>query len=240
MHQYLITETSYPCDSPNTHYFLNVPDPGEPGFYREVRSLNAFFFSSRNPRTNVTESRQFTAGDQIEIDIKKKSKFFAIDWDNIPVFKSIGEFFKYISYDPKTRIYKSGERLQIWVDGEGFKIPKKRSPSNGKVQTSSLFKQHPLRKRSVNKPKKPKVNVVKKVHPDVVNWRVNSVGLLSDGCIYLRVAGGALVVSRSQSRIMPFSIEDLTGPSRVSGEPATGPARQILLEVFREIMDKIE
>jgi hypothetical protein len=98
-----------------------LPGVTEQGFYRAVSSFNAFFHSMRNPKANVTEIRQFTSCQ--EIDIQKK--FLPnVDWNNLKIFNSIWEFYDFIGYNYKTRKYKSGEINKVW-NGSYFIVPKK-------------------------------------------------------------------------------------------------------------------
>lgn len=101
-----------------------LPKGKENGFYRAVSSVNAFFNSMRNPKANVTEVRQFTADDEVGIEIRKKF-LKDVDWDNLKTFKGIWDFYKFVGYDYKTRKYKSGETLKVW-NGEYFVTPSKK------------------------------------------------------------------------------------------------------------------
>lgn len=89
-------------------YKLTRPDFNEPGFYQQTRSLNAFFFSTRNPIVHVTFIRQFTIHREGEpMDLP--------DVSHIEV-TGIYEFYKLIGYDRKNRKYLSGERMKTWND----------------------------------------------------------------------------------------------------------------------------
>ncbi len=121
----LVIETYF--DRPDQNfYYLMVPDASEAGFYRSVRSLNAFFYSVRSPKANVTEVRQFTCDDEDGCAIRKKSKMYAdVEWESLRTFPSIWAFYDFIGYDFRARKYASGERMKVW-DGNHFVVPKGR------------------------------------------------------------------------------------------------------------------
>lgn len=101
-----------------------LPDVTEQGFYRAVMSFSGFFQSTRNPKANVTEVRQFTVDDDDGILLRKKF-IKDVDWNNLKCFASIWDFYKYIGYDYKTRKYNSGEKQKVW-NGSQFVVPKKK------------------------------------------------------------------------------------------------------------------
>lgn len=131
----LVIETYFDRDEQN-FYYLMVPDVSEPHFYRSVRALNAFFYSTRSPKANVTEVRQFTHDDEGGLVVRKRSKMYAdVDWKRLPVFLSVWSFFEFIGYDHRARRYASGERMRVW-DGNRFVVPKRRKACTTTPSTS--------------------------------------------------------------------------------------------------------
>lgn len=117
----LVIETFFAKEEQNFYYLL-MPKTSDNGYYRAASSFNAFFNSTRNPKANVTEVRQFTA--DIEEDIKhRKALFKDVDWDNLHIFENIWEFYDFIGWDRKARKYKSGETLKTW-NGTHFIVPR--------------------------------------------------------------------------------------------------------------------
>lgn len=126
MFKVLVIETFF-GERKQNFYYLMMPAPSESGFYRDTRSFNAFFNSTRNPKANVTETRQFTWEDEFGIQIRKDSGFRKdIDWDGLKTFAGVGEFFEAIGYDPKARRYASGEAMKSWSNG-GYVLRKPRT-----------------------------------------------------------------------------------------------------------------
>lgn len=122
MRKILIIETFSSKKEQNLYYVM-LPDVTEKGFYRAIGSFNAFFNSTRNPKANVTELRQFRAETDLEEGISFHKFWHNIDWDKLKTFASIWDFYKFIGYDYKTRSYQSGEKRKIW-NGKFFVVPK--------------------------------------------------------------------------------------------------------------------
>lgn len=107
-------------------YYLKLPDVRDDGFYRSMRSFNAFFNSLRSPKANRTAVRQFTYTPTEEIKFKKKY-MKSVDWQNLKTFDSIWDFYEFIGYDYKARKYRSGEVMQRWNrNGSYFEVPKRK------------------------------------------------------------------------------------------------------------------
>lgn len=103
-------------DRPQRVYKLTTPGVSEPGFYRQAVSLGGFFFSTRSPKANVTEVRQFTYHSEGE-------PMWLPDVPPIEINGGIPQFFEVIGYNPKTRKYASGERnkrLKFTSDGGAY------------------------------------------------------------------------------------------------------------------------
>lgn len=122
--KFLVIETFF-GERKQNHYYLMLPKVRDKGFYRSVMSFNAFFNSTRRPKANVTEVRQFTADNHIDIQMEFNKN---VDWDNLQTFESIWDFYKFIGYDYKTRKYASQETQKVF-NGRHFVIPKKKTPS---------------------------------------------------------------------------------------------------------------
>lgn len=80
-------------------HVLNTPDFGEPGFYRQATSLNAFFFSDK--MRNQSPEALFVCHPWHEFE----SCYCGFDYKVSRTFDSIWEFYKFIGYDYKSKRY---------------------------------------------------------------------------------------------------------------------------------------
>lgn len=86
------------------YHHINVPTPGEKGFYRQIGSINAFFHGMN--QYNNTGEIIFHATDEISVKSHKE-----IDKIEHPVIQhtSIYEFYTFIGWDRHTKKWINGK-----------------------------------------------------------------------------------------------------------------------------------
>lgn len=99
-----VTETTFRPDADDKRYYVfRLPDVGEPGFYRQVVSYNAFF-NSVSCR-NWTNRRLFVA--------RRPGGDWAAKYDEVPddaiVCADIWDFYERIGFDYRRKRYRTGE-----------------------------------------------------------------------------------------------------------------------------------
>jgi len=98
-------------------YLLHVPDFNEPGFYRQVGSLNCFFYGRKKrvkpgevihtgnvhlfKNNHSPDGHMFALHAEFEYDDKRSKLWIGETVEK--TFESIWEFYQYIGYDYKTR-----------------------------------------------------------------------------------------------------------------------------------------
>jgi len=86
-------------------FILNTPDFGEPDFYRQTTSLNAFFYSTKG-RNVSPDGVLYNCELWSDFESRQESlRKHGMEYEVTETFDSIWDFYKFIGYDYRRKKY---------------------------------------------------------------------------------------------------------------------------------------
>lgn len=105
--KYIVKEIDHKTSEHRHLHFLNLPTPTEPGFYRQITSLNAFAWGRHRRNWSDTTLYYVLREEEFNIDLISMRKWIP-DYENaLPrsEYDSIWAFYEAIGYDHKKNKY---------------------------------------------------------------------------------------------------------------------------------------